>query len=33
MDIPYWSMLPSMSSTKEERDTMSVIPRIFASSA
>lgn len=33
MDIPYWSMLPSMSSTKEERDAMSVIPRIFASSA
>ena len=33
MDIPYWSMLPSMSSTKEERDSMSVIPRIFASSA
>ena len=33
MDIPYWSMLPSMSSTKEERDSMSVIPRIFASTA
>ena len=33
LDIPYWSMLPSMSSTKEERDSMSVIPRIFASSA
>lgn len=33
MDIPYWSMLPSMSSTKEERDSTSVIPRIFASSA
>ena len=33
MDIPYWSMLPSLSSTKEERDSMSVIPRIFASSA
>lgn len=33
MDIPYWSMLPSMSSTKEERDAMSVIPRIFASTA
>ncbi len=33
MDIPYWSMLPSMSSTKEERDAASVIPRIFASSA
>ena len=33
MDIPYWSMLPSLSKTKEERDEMSVIPRIFASSA
>lgn len=29
MDIPYWSMLPSLSSTKKERDSMSVIPRIF----
>lgn len=33
MDIPYWSMLPSLSSTKQERDSMSVIPRIFASTA
>lgn len=33
MDIPYWSMLPSLSSTKEERDSISVIPRIFASTA
>ena len=33
MDIPYWSMLPSLSSTKQERESMSVIPRIFASSA
>jgi len=33
MDIPYWSMLPSLSRTKEERDSMSVIPRIFASTA
>ena len=33
MDIPYWSMLPSLSKTKEERDQMSVIPRIFASFA
>lgn len=33
MDIPYWSMLPSLSSTKEERDSTSVIPRIFASCA
>lgn len=29
MDIPYWSMLPSLSSTKKERDSMSVIPRIL----
>ncbi len=33
MDIPYWSMLPSLSQTKQERDSMSVIPRIFASTA
>ena len=33
MDIPYWSMLPSLSSTKKERDSMSVIPRIFVSTA
>lgn len=33
IDIPYWSMLPSLSRTKEERDSMSVIPRIFASLA
>lgn len=33
MDIPYWSMLPSLSNTKKERDAMSVIPRIFASTA
>ena len=33
MDIPYWSMLPSLSSTQQERESMSVIPRIFASSA
>lgn len=33
MDIPYWSMLPSLSSTKKERDSISVIPRIFASLA
>ena len=30
MDIPYWSMLPSLSSTQKERESMSVIPRIFA---
>lgn len=33
MDIPYWSMLPSLSKTNEERAQMSVIPRIFASTA
>lgn len=33
MDIPYWSMLPSLSKTPEERASMSVIPRIFASCA
>ena len=33
MDIPYWSMIPSLSSDKEEREKISVIPRIFASSA
>lgn len=33
MDIPYWSMLPSLSKTPEERNKMSVIPRIFASLA
>ncbi|HCW54086.1 MAG TPA: melibiose:sodium transporter MelB [Clostridium sp.] len=32
-DIPYWSMLPCLSKTPEEREKMSVIPRIFASSA
>jgi melibiose permease len=32
-DISYWSMLPSLSRTKQERDKMSVIPRIFASFA
>ena len=33
MDIPYWSMLPSLSKTNEERAQISVIPRIFASCA
>lgn len=31
MDIPYWSMLPNLSSDPGERDKISVIPRIFAS--
>ncbi|HAX74086.1 MAG TPA: melibiose:sodium transporter MelB [Firmicutes bacterium] len=33
MDIPYWSMIPSLSKDKAEREKISVIPRIFASSA
>lgn len=31
MDIPYWSMLPNLTNSKEERDKVAVIPRIFAS--
>ena len=31
MDIPYWSMLPNLTSNPEERDRVAVIPRIFAS--
>ena len=31
MDIPYWSMIPALTSDKEEREKVSVIPRIFAS--
>lgn len=31
MDIPYWSMLPNLTSDKREREKISVIPRIFAS--
>ena len=33
MDIPYWSMIPALSRNKEEREEISVIPRIFASTA
>lgn len=33
MDIPYWSMLPSLSKDPEERNKIAVIPRIFASIA
>lgn len=31
MDIPYWSMLPNLATDPHERETVSVIPRIFAS--
>lgn len=31
MDIPYWSMLPNLTSNPKERDRVAVIPRIFAS--
>ncbi|MGL5057410.1 MAG: melibiose:sodium transporter MelB [Fusobacteriaceae bacterium] len=33
MDIPYWSMIPSLSKDKKEREQIAVIPRIFASAA
>lgn len=33
MDIPYWSMIPALTDDAKERDTISVIPRIFASAA
>lgn len=33
MDIPYWSMIPSLSSDKNERESIVVIPRLFASLA
>lgn len=31
MDIPYWSMLPNLTSNPKERDQVAVIPRVFAS--
>ncbi len=31
MDIPYWSMIPTLATTKEDREKISVVPRIFAS--
>ncbi len=31
VDIPYWSMIPAISGTKEERNSISSIGRIFAS--
>ncbi len=33
MDIPYWSMIPSLSSERPEREKLVVWPRIFASFA
>ena len=33
MDIPYWSMVPALTDDEKERDTISVIPHIFASAA
>ena len=33
MDIPYWSMIPALTRDKQEREKVSVIPRIFASLA
>lgn len=33
MDIPYWSMIPDLGSTPEERDQIAAIPRLFASAA
>jgi len=31
MDIPYWSIIPNLTSDPQERETVSVLPRIFAS--
>ncbi len=33
MDVPYWSWLPNLTSDPQERERISVIPRIFASLA
>ncbi|CAM2936677.1 melibiose:sodium transporter MelB [Vibrio mytili] len=33
MDIPYWSMIPALSSSREEREKLVVWPRLFASFA
>lgn len=31
MDIPYWSIIPNLTSDPQERERISVLPRIFAS--
>lgn len=31
MDIPYWAMIPALTSDAREREQLSVIPRVFAS--
>ena len=31
MDIPYWSIVPNLTSDPHEREKVSVLPRIFAS--
>lgn len=33
MDIPYWSMIPALSSSRQEREKLVVWPRMFASLA
>lgn len=33
MDIPYWSMIPALSNSREEREKLVVWPRLFASLA
>jgi len=33
MDIPYWSMIPSLTKEKKEREKIVVVPRLFASIA
>ena len=33
MDIPYWSIIPSLTSEKAEREKIVVVPRLFASFA
>ncbi|WP_275556305.1 melibiose:sodium transporter MelB [Mixta sp. Marseille-Q2659] len=33
MDIPYWSIIPSLTSDKTEREKIVVVPRLFASVA